>query len=139
MREIAYRHLNDLLAGLPADRPAFAAGDFNTTSTEDARDSMLERHVRPHWQVAHDHCAGCPGTQYYAPNDSWSFLDMILFSPGRGGETTWQMRANSVAIANNNPAQITENGTPQRYVSATRTGVSDHWPIIVTIEYTEIQ
>lgn len=136
MREIAYAHLNGLLDQLPADRPAFAAGDFNTTSTEDARENMLARFVRPDWQVAHDACEGCPGTQYYARDDTWSFLDMILFSPGRGEKTTWRIRADSVQLGNHNPAQVSADGTPQRYDSASRIGVSDHWPVVLMIEST---
>jgi hypothetical protein len=139
MREIAYAHLNGLLDQLPTDRPAFAGGDFNTTSTEDARENMLARFVRPDWQVAHDACEGCPGTQYYARDDTWSFLDMILFSPGRGEKTTWSLRADSVAIANQNPMQVSANGRPQRYNSAARSGVSDHWPVVVTVESVQIQ
>ena len=47
MRVAAYEHLNTLLAGLPEDYHAFAAGDFNTTSTEDEREGLLNRYARP--------------------------------------------------------------------------------------------
>lgn len=139
MREYAYEHLNSLRAALPDQHNVFAAGDFNTTSAEDAADNLLGRYVRPHWAVAHDACDGCQGTQYYAPGGSWSFLDMVLFSPSRGKNTTWRLRADSVQIANKVPAQVTSDGYPQRYNSAERTGVSDHWPIAVSIETTQIQ
>lgn len=134
MRVSAYEHLNALQQSLPADRPVFAAGDFNTTSAEDLRESMLDQFVRPHWTVSNDLCGGCPGTQYYAPDDSWSFLDMILFRPGRGADATWQLRENSVAIANRHPPQVTAAGTPRRFALPGGDGVSDHWPVIVTIE-----
>ena len=139
MREIAYAHLQDLLEKLPADRPVFAAGDFNTTSTEDAREKMLDRFVRPDWVVSNDLCSKCPGTSYYSRDDTWSFLDMILFSPDRGGKTTWRIRADSVRLGNRNPAQVSASGTPQRYDSASRTGVSDHWPVVFVLESAEIQ
>jgi hypothetical protein len=32
------------------------------------------------------------------------------------------------------PAQLTADGTPNRYRSAERTGVSDHWPVVMTLE-----
>ena len=84
MRESAYRRLNELRAALPDGRMAFAGGDFNTTSREDGEENMLERFARPYWSVVHElGCSGCKGTQYYAPDDSWSFLDMILWSPAR--------------------------------------------------------
>jgi endonuclease/exonuclease/phosphatase family metal-dependent hydrolase len=137
MREIAYGFLNGLLEALPADRPAFAAGDFNTTSSEDARENLLGNFVRPQWTVAHETgCGDCRGTQYYAPDDSWSFLDMILWARAnnRGENTTWHIRADSVEVANKLPAQVTPEGTPNRFSFAEGDGVSDHWPLVMTIE-----
>ena len=137
MRESAYRHLNRLKSALPDDRPAFAAGDFNTTSAEDREKAMLRRFARPYWTVVHERgCAGCRGTSYYAPTDDWSFLDMILWSSGsgRGENATWRMRANSSAIANRTEAQVRADGTPARFEMPGGRGVSDHWPLVFTIE-----
>jgi endonuclease/exonuclease/phosphatase family metal-dependent hydrolase len=137
MRETAYTRLNGLLATLPADRPAFAAGDFNTTSKEDSQQDLLGRFVRPQWTVAHEvGCDGCAGTQYYAPDESWSFLDMILWSPtrDRGVDATWEIRADSVALANRTAAQVTGDGTPARFELPEGHGVSDHWPLVMKIE-----
>ena len=139
MRVLAYKHLNAIRSALPPERNVFAAGDFNTSSSEDSQRSMLERFVRPFWVVAHDTCRDCPGTQYYARDESWSFLDMILFSPVRGENTTWQIRADSVRIGNRNVAQVTKDGTPQRYNAEARVGVSDHWPLLATVEPAENQ
>jgi hypothetical protein len=140
MRESAYKHLNQLRNALPDDHQVFAAGDFNTTSTEDQRERLLDRYARPGWTVAHDvGCDGCKGTHYYGRDDTWSFLDMILFSTGRGENATARIRADSVAIANKNPAQVSKEGTPERFRSAAQTGVSDHWPMTATIELTEKQ
>ena len=140
MRVAAYEHLNALRDALPDNHHAFAAGDFNTTSTEDEREGMLERFARPDWTVAHDlGCGDCRGTYYYRPDDNWSFLDMILYSPARGAKTTGRIRADSVRIANEIDAQVTPQGTPRRHDSATGTGVSDHWPIVATIELTQKQ
>ncbi len=140
MRVAAYEHLNALRDALPDDHLAFAAGDFNTTSTEDVREGLLDRYARPGWTVAQDlGCGDCRGTYYYAPDDTWSFLDTILFSPTRGEKTTGRLRANSVAIANAVPAQVTPDGKPRRYDSDARAGVSDHWPMVATIEVTQKQ
>ena len=139
MRELAYDHLNGIRNVLPPEHHVFAAGDFNTTSSEDKREDMLERFARPFWTVSNDLCEGCQGTQYYARDDNWSFLDMILFSPSRSEKTTWRIRADSVHIANRIAAQVTQDGTPQRYNSAARTGVSDHWPVALTLEPTQKQ
>ena len=140
MRAAAYARLNALQAALPPDRPAFAAGDFNTTAAEDREKSMLDRFARPTWTVAHDlGCGDCRGTSYYAPSDDWSFLDMILWSParsvnGRGTNTTWRIRADSVAIANKTAEQVRDDGAPARFDLPSGSGVSDHWPMVVTIE-----
>ncbi|NOR35974.1 MAG: hypothetical protein GQ577_04430 [Woeseiaceae bacterium] len=139
MREFAYEHLNAVRGKVPPGHNVFAAGDFNTTSIENEREGMLERFVRPGWLVSNDYCDNCVGTQYYARDDSWSFLDMILFSPGRGEKTTWQIRADSVQIANRNIDQTAKDNTPQRYNAAAQTGVSDHWPVVVSIEPLEKQ
>ena len=137
MREAAYRALNTLHAQLPPDRDAFAAGDFNTTSVEDREKDMLGRFVRPSWTVTHEvGCEDCKGTSYYAPRDDWSFLDMILWSPAAdsGENATWQLRADSVRIANAAAGQQRPDGTPWRFEMPGGSGVSDHWPVVVTIE-----
>ncbi len=140
MRVAAYDHLTRLLEALPDHHHAFAAGDFNTTSTEDREKRMLDNYARPHWTVAHDlGCGPCRGTHYYARDDNWSFLDMILFRAARGGNTTAEIRADSVRIANDYREQVTPAGTPERFNWARRKGVSDHWPMIVTIEIAQKQ
>jgi hypothetical protein len=64
---------------------------------------------------------------------------MILYSTARGKKTTWQIRADSVRFANEIIAQTTKNGTPRRYNAKSQAGVSDHWPLIMTIEPSEKQ
>ncbi len=140
MRIAAYEHLTGLLQNLPDDHHAFAAGDFNTTSSEDEREGMLDTYARPYWTLAHDvGCADCRGSHFYDGDNSWSYLDMILFVNARGGKTTAQIRGDSVAIANAYPPQVSESGTPERFHSANGAGVSDHWPMIATIEIAEKQ
>lgn len=140
MRIAAYEHLNALRDALPGSHHAFAAGDFNTTSIEDEREGLLDDYARPDWTVAQDlGCGNCRGTYYYAPDDNWSFLDTILFSPARSKKTTARIRADSVAIANENPAQVSRRHAPASFDYAHRTGVSDHWPMIATIDFDQKQ
>jgi endonuclease/exonuclease/phosphatase family metal-dependent hydrolase len=140
MRIAAYEHLEGLLAALPEDHHAFAAGDFNTTSKEDAEVGLLDDYARPYWTLAHDvGCSECKGSYYYDRDSTWSYLDMIMFAPARGGKTTAEIRGDSVAIANGYPPQVSKNGTPLRFHSENGTGVSDHWPLIATIELTKKQ
>ena len=134
MREAAYRHLNALKAALPDDRPAFAAGDFNTTSVEDTEKNMLGRFVRNEWSIAHEvGCTGCLGTSYYQPRDDWSFLDMVIWSDGSG----WRLDADSVAIPRDAPEQSREIKpgilAPKRFSIDSMGGISDHYPVYVTI------
>ncbi len=140
MRVAAYEHLADLLAELPDTHHAFAAGDFNTTSKEDAATGLLDEYARPHWILAHDiGCDKCRGSYFYHRDSTWSFLDMIMFAPARGAKTTAQIRADSVQIANQFPAQRSVDGTPKAFHAENRTGVSDHWPMIATIEIAQKQ
>jgi endonuclease/exonuclease/phosphatase family metal-dependent hydrolase len=140
MRIAAYQHLTELLAALPEHHHAFAAGDFNTTARENDEKQMLDTWARPYWTLAHDvGCADCKGTHYYTTGDSWSFLDMIFFRAARGGNTTAEIRADSVHIANETHAQVTSRGTPLRFDPDRRRGVSDHWPMVATIEVTQKQ
>ena len=140
MREAAYRQLADLRQALPDDQHAFAAGDFNTVSTEVDSTGILDRLARPYWQIAHElGCEGCNGSYYYAPDDNWSYLDMIFWSPARGENATWKIRANSLQVLNQTEAQRTVDGTPARFSPADRSGVSDHWPLAITIEPIEKQ
>ncbi len=134
MRIAAYQHLQTLRDSHSAGELIFAAGDFNTTSTEDQREKLLDKMVRPHWLIAHEDCAACPGTYYYAPEDNWSFLDMILVSGTQSASATWEIAKGSVRLANTLPQQTTHAGTPARYRAATGEGVSDHWPLILTME-----
>ena len=140
MRVAAYEHLAGLRARVPDDNYVFAAGDFNTTSTEVEQTGLLEQYARPHWTIAHElGCGGCKGTHYYSRDGNWSFLDMILWSPACCENATWQIRANSVRVANRTAAQVTAAATPLRHNSVARQGVSDHWPLVLSIEVVENQ
>ncbi len=132
MRILAYDHLNEVRGLLPPDHNVFAAGDFNTTSDEDELQGLLDRFARPHWTVSNDVCKGCPGTHHYSQDDNWSFLDMVLFSPSTDAATAWALT--SVEIANAFPSQVTADGAPNRYRSTEQSGVSDHWPVLATLE-----
>lgn len=132
MRVYAYEHLQQVRDAIPPTRNVFAAGDFNTTSTEDAAEGLVDKFLRPRWVVSNDLCERCPGTHYYARDDRWSFLDMIVFAPSDDPDSAWSVTA--VNIADAVPAQLQADGTPQRYVSAERKGVSDHLPVVMTLE-----
>ena len=133
MREIAYDQLNRVRTRLPDDRPVFAAGDFNTPKREKTDTTIMDVRVRPFWTVAHEvGCGGCRGTNYWSRGESWSFLDMILFSPAPASD--WQLDANSVEVITAYDGQLRDDGTPKRFDLEAREGVSDHLPIVASIE-----
>jgi endonuclease/exonuclease/phosphatase family metal-dependent hydrolase len=121
MRVAAYNHLNKLQQSVPPGNNAFAAGDFNTTSTEDTQQSLFERFARPTWTIAHELCDDCSGTYYYARGDIWSFLELDR---------------ESVRLAASTAEQLREDGSPKRYNAAARSGVSDHLPLLIKIKAT---
>jgi endonuclease/exonuclease/phosphatase family metal-dependent hydrolase len=135
MREIAYDHLNALRSAVPADRVVFAAGDFNTPMREMTGTTILDDRVRPYWTIAHEvDCDGCKGTNYWARGDSWSFLDMILLSPATSGTADWRLKKGGVFLANAYVDQLRADGTVKRFDLEAREGVSDHLPLVVTLE-----
>lgn len=135
MRELAYDHLNGLRARVPPDHFVFAAGDFNTPRREMTGTTIMDDRVRPFWQVAHEvDCAGCRGTNYWFRGKSWSFLDMVLFSPARTAPADWRIRRGGVFIADGYEDQLNEDGTVRRFDLAARRGVSDHLPLVMTLE-----
>jgi len=133
MRRTAYEHLNRIRADLPSDRPVFAAGDFNTPKREMEDTTIMDDLVRPYWIVAHEvGCDGCKGTNYWRRGESWSFLDMILFSPSESGR--WALDVDSVDVVTAFEGQLHEDGTPKRFDLEAREGVSDHLPIVMSLE-----
>lgn len=132
MRIHAYEHLQQVRNNVPPRHNVFAAGDFNTTSTEEAAEGLIDTFLRPGWEVSNDLCEGCPGTHYYSRGDRWSFLDIVVFAPSEDPGSAWSVTA--VDIPTGVPGQLQTDGSPQRYVSAERRGVSDHLPVVMTLE-----
>ncbi len=132
LRVQSYRFLDTLVAELPPGRAYFAAGDFNTTSREN---DIIEEHVAPNWLITHRiACDGCRGTYYYAPNDDWSFLDMVLLSPDLAPDGTgWALVPERTRVANAYARQVSPRNTPAAFDLPEQLGVSDHWPLIVEL------
>ncbi len=109
----------------------------STPRREATETTIFADRVRPHWIVAHEiGCPGCKGTNYWATGDSWSFLDMILYSPALDSGSQWQMQPQSVAIVDSYVGQLNDDSTVRRFDPMMRTGVSDHLPLIATLEAT---
>ena len=127
MRESAYRKLNALPNALPAERNAFAAGTSLRLREEDGKKAMLERWVRPHWEVAHDLCGGCRvrATTLRVTTGLSSYGAVAVRR---------ELRIAASYLANEtDAAQITDAGTPRRFELPEATGVSDHWPLVLEV------
>ncbi|MCB0408016.1 MAG: endonuclease/exonuclease/phosphatase family protein [Bdellovibrionales bacterium] len=135
MREQAFEHLNRLKSRLPKDQLVMAAGDFNVPKREDEKENIVDRQTKEMWIVGHKvMCQTCPGTTYYEPYDSWSFLDMILWSPVlENKEKGWVVLRDSFRMANAYKEQVSKTGGPNSYEMETLSGVSDHWPLAVDL------
>ncbi|NKI34170.1 endonuclease/exonuclease/phosphatase family protein [Wenzhouxiangella sp. XN79A] len=134
MRWIAYEHLNQLRARVPEDRPVFAAGDFNTPKREMDDTTIMDEMVRPYWTVAHEvGCTKCRGTNYWQRGESWSFLDMVLFSPSSSHR--WTLDVDAIDVVTGYADQLHADGTPKRFDPDAREGVSDHLPIVMVLVY----
>ncbi len=135
LRIESYKFLNQLKKNLPKNRLTFAAGDFNTPTAENRKHKILDKYVKSEWLVAHEEgCSSCPGTNYYAPKKSWSFLDMILLSKEFANKSKgWQL--SKVFLANNYKEQKSSKGRPNSFKVQNNNvyGVSDHWPLVVVL------
>jgi endonuclease/exonuclease/phosphatase family metal-dependent hydrolase len=136
MREQAFDHLNRLQKNLPRGRLALAGGDFNVPHREDTEKDIVNGKTKDTWIVGHKvGCGTCPGTNYYAPLDSWSFLDMVMWSKNfEEPKSKWTVLKDSVRIYNSQPEQTTPQGGPNRYEYSGPSGVSDHWPLAVDLK-----
>ncbi|MEM6512769.1 MAG: endonuclease/exonuclease/phosphatase family protein [Pseudomonadota bacterium] len=135
MRELAYDHLNSLRPNIPPNHHVFAAGDFNTPLREMAETTILDDRARPYWTIAHEvDCADCKGTNYWPPAESWSFLDMIFYSPSTQAESDWRIKPGGVFVADDFPGQLNDDSTVKRFNLEAMQGVSDHLPLVMTLE-----
>lgn len=127
-RAAAADALNAELLKLPAGALAIAGGDFNINSNEDSKARLYEDRIGSKWLVSHlIGCGHCVGTNFFGKEQSWSFLDALLFSKNmKTGSSGWVVDAKSIDVPTSGPEQ-TWQGRPSRFTN--EHGVSDHWPI----------
>jgi len=129
MRNDAFNSLESLLNS--HDDPAVAMGDFNVTSEEELELSTFQQQSDI-WQVSHrEGCEECRGTYYYKPKDDWSFLDAILASKGR----EISFIDNSIGVLINETNSLKDSGRPKGFDAISMDGVSDHFPVIAKVKF----
>lgn len=135
-----FKRMQEIRNALPDSHLVIAAGDFNTIENEF---EYLRKYELADWQIAHTtQCPECPeGTYYYRSGKEWNFLDMILVAkdiqPFAVNAGHWQIKPGSVRVENTHPEQVekTKIGSPRKFSEKRLTGVSDHWPLAMDLEY----
>lgn len=135
LRTQALNHLNHLASLIPKENYIIAGGDFNITP-EEASQQKRSQFLSKNWVVTHpDLCLSCPGTYFFAPKQSWSYLDWLLVSKNfEEQRSAWHLDKKSIKLINQSQFQKTTEGYPASFNSLNNTeGVSDHFPIYLEI------
>ena len=110
--------------------PTVALGDFNVNTEEDS-ELLIYKDQEDLWDVAHSiGCADCKGTYYYSYGKSWSFLDTIFVSKQRN--ISYDTDSIRLHITEHNAYK--DSGKPIRFNAKSKTGVSDHLPMVARIK-----
>ena len=110
--------------------PTVALGDFNVNTEEDS-ELFIYNDQEDLWDVAHlIGCADCKGTYYYSYGKSWSFLDTIFVSKQRN--ISYDTDSIRLHITEHNAYK--DSGKPIRFNPKSKTGVSDHLPMVARIK-----
>ena len=110
--------------------PTVALGDFNVNTEEDS-ELFIYKDQEDLWDVAHSiGCADCKGTYYYSYGKSWSFLDTIFVSKHRN--ISYDTDSIKLHITEHNAYK--DSGKPIRFNAKSKTGVSDHLPMVARIK-----
>ena len=110
--------------------PTVALGDFNVNTEEDS-ELFIYNDQEDLWDVAHlIGCADCKGTYYYSYGKSWSFLDTIFVSKQRN--ISYDTDSIRLHITEHNAYK--DSGKPIRFNANSKTGVSDHLPMVARIK-----
>lgn len=139
-RRAALEKLAQVKKALPKNALVIAAGDFNISATEDAKERIFKEQIGRDWAVSHlIGCEECTGTYYYHRKREWSFFDVFLFDKSMSeGEASWQIDPSSIQVFNESLYQLSRWGSPARFGKGKKgVGVSDHWPLLATIKKSE--
>lgn len=134
-RKQALEQLVQLINNKPADSLVVAGGDFNITSNEENKYTYF-RNLKKSFLVSHlVGCQKCKGTNYYRPRNSWSFLDVLIFSRNLDSiQSSWILEKESIRVYNRSLYQNNKWGQPKKFEAGKfQQGVSDHWPILADI------
>ncbi len=133
-RQDAIAFLNGLMADKTPGTVAIAAGDSHISDREEAIFHLQSQVLASHWMVSHlVGCSGCQGTEL--DRGSWSFFQLMLFSPSLGNEGTapYQLSPESIRVVKNGVFQMHPDGTPAAFDEKSSVGVSSYLPVYAEI------
>lgn len=136
-RRVVLEKLAQIKKALPEEALVFAAGDFNISAGEEAKEKVFSEQIARDWAISHRiGCDTCTGTYYYHRKREWSFFDVFLFEkPMVTGKTQWQVDPGSIKVFNDSLYQVNRFGSPARFGKGMKgVGVSDHWPLLAKIK-----
>jgi hypothetical protein len=140
----AVNTLNKLLESKGPDALVIAGGDCNISSQEEAKENFVKNILASKWTVSHlAGCRDCVGTEAFFEKDrttgqtklSWSFFDILLFSPGLSGNTAkgaYRLDPESIKIQSSGQYQLRQDPEAPGVMVPSRfddNGVSDHLPM----------
>ena len=127
MRIESFQKLKELIAS--HNLPSVALGDFNLTNKDDKKFNVY-KNQEDFWYVGHiEGCSSCLGTYYYSRGKSWDYLDTIMVSRNRGVKFI----KDSIDVFKIGFNTYKNTGKPHWFDPETKSGVSDHFPIVAEI------
>lgn len=112
---------------------SMAIGDFNFPVFEEKAYGVIDK-IKSDWVVSHLYCKDCKGTFYDSYDREFSQLDWILLSPNFfEAQSKWTLDINSIRVHKPLPLQTAIDDSPADFDLPEMTGVSDHWPFIVSL------
>ncbi|MCB0327152.1 MAG: endonuclease/exonuclease/phosphatase family protein [Bdellovibrionales bacterium] len=138
-REQSLRYLQKLREKNDTQALVIAAGDFNITDLEDRLYDPIQNQLpKDQWKASHKITSlNHPGSNYYDPKKSWSFLDVILFSHTFFDQKGWELDQSSLQVVVGVKGQTNEQGHPMSFDVGSQKGMSDHLPIFAKVLYIE--
>ncbi len=140
----AINTLNKLIESKGPGALVVAGGDCNISAQEEAKENFIKNILAQKWTVSHiAGCQDCAGTEAFFEKNkttgqtklTWSFFDILLFSPALSAEGAgYKLEPSSIRVQNSGRfQQRTDKEVPGVIVPARfdeeDQGVSDHWPM----------
>ncbi len=144
-RRDAVNMMNKLIQAKGPYALVVAGGDCNITAAEEAKNKYVHDILGKEWTVSHiAGCKDCLGTEAFFEKNkstgdtklSWSFFDILLFSPAlSGGGASYRLDTQSIRVQNSGKYQLRLDPdskgvmVPARFDANAPVGVSDHLPM----------